>query len=150
MSSAIASARQRRAGISSDPPPSVSSSTTKTDKPTTGLTLQQIINLIDIRLIKIEKYVSENMNNTKDSSFSQEKPASAVISDEILDEYEQRFELLANEIATLKDIVLKLQSYTMDVNRVLLEERESNHEKNVLNETSLLENNDNETANLLS
>jgi hypothetical protein len=148
MSSAIASARQRRAGLSPEPP-STSPSLNKTDKPTSGLTLQQIINLIDIRLIKIEKYVSDNMNASKDSTSSQEK-TSPVISDEILDEYEQRFELLANEIATLKDIVLKLQSYTMDVNRVLLEERESTHEKEVLGETFLSENNDNEPTNLES
>ena len=148
MSSAIASARQRRAGLSPEPPSS-SPSVNKTDKPTSGLTLQQIINLIDIRLIKIEKYVSENMNNSKNTSSQQEK-SSPVISDDILEEYEQRFELLANEIATLKDIVLKLQSYTMDVNRVLLEERESIHEKEILADTYLLENNGNESANLES
>jgi hypothetical protein len=31
--------------------------------------------------------------------------------------------MIAEEVANLKDIVLKLQSYTMDVNKTLLEER---------------------------
>ena len=31
--------------------------------------------------------------------------------------------MLAQEVADLKDIVLKLQSYTMDVNKTLFEER---------------------------
>jgi hypothetical protein len=34
-----------------------------------------------------------------------------------------RFDILAREIADLKDVVLKLQAYTMDVNKTLLEER---------------------------
>ena len=32
-------------------------------------------------------------------------------------------DIIVEEIANLKDIVLKLQSYTMDVNKTLLEER---------------------------
>ena len=37
--------------------------------------------------------------------------------------FDEKFEVLANEIADLKDIVLKLQSYTMEVNKMLMEER---------------------------
>ena len=44
-------------------------------------------------------------------------------SNDILSEFDEKFEVLANEIADLKDIVLKLQSYTMDVNKMLMEER---------------------------
>jgi hypothetical protein len=39
------------------------------------------------------------------------------------DEFNSKFELLAGEVAELKDIVLKLQSYTMEVNKTLFEER---------------------------
>jgi hypothetical protein len=42
---------------------------------------------------------------------------------EVLQEYENRFMLLAEEIAQLKDTLMKLQTYTMDVNKMLLEER---------------------------
>ena len=40
-----------------------------------------------------------------------------------MEEMDTRFDILAREIADLKDIVLKLQAYTMDVNKTLLEER---------------------------
>ena len=42
---------------------------------------------------------------------------------EILKEYDTRFTMLVSEINDLKDIVMKLQTYTMDVNKTLLEER---------------------------
>ena len=42
---------------------------------------------------------------------------------EIIDEFDKRYELLAEEIVNIKNIVLSLQSYTMDVNKMLLEER---------------------------
>ena len=42
---------------------------------------------------------------------------------EILDDFQQRFIILAGEINSLKDTILKLQTYTMDVNKILLEER---------------------------
>jgi hypothetical protein len=38
-------------------------------------------------------------------------------------EFNDRYELLATEIQSIKDIVLKLQSYTMEVNKTLMEER---------------------------
>jgi len=40
-----------------------------------------------------------------------------------MEEYNHRFEIFADEIANMKDIVLKLQSYTMDVNKALMDER---------------------------
>jgi hypothetical protein len=40
-----------------------------------------------------------------------------------IDEFNHRFEVLAEEMNNIKDIVLKLQSYTMEVNKTLLEER---------------------------
>jgi hypothetical protein len=39
------------------------------------------------------------------------------------EEFNNRYELLASEIQSIKDIVLKLQSYTMEVNKTLMEER---------------------------
>ena len=41
----------------------------------------------------------------------------------LADEINIRFELFANEIANLKDTVMKLQTYTMDVNKMLVNER---------------------------
>ena len=42
---------------------------------------------------------------------------------DMFQEFNQRFEILAEEINTVKDLLLKLQSYTMDVNKALYEER---------------------------
>ena len=41
----------------------------------------------------------------------------------MVQEYEARFQMLATEINDIKDILLKLQSFTMEVNKTLFEER---------------------------
>lgn len=81
-------------------------------QPSPGLTLPQVIGLIDSRLTKLELITStdavvENQENTE--------------------EFETRFDILAEEISNLKQIVLSLQSYTMDVNKILFDERTKNN-----------------------
>lgn len=51
----------------------------------------------------------------------------------IITEFNNRFELFAHEISDLKDIVLKLQSYTMEVNKTLLEEKNRTTTNSVTN-----------------
>jgi hypothetical protein len=89
-----------------------------------GLTLPQVISVIDNRLIALENYVKENKNNEQCSSktvtFQTQEQYSQPT---FIDEIESRFEILAKEFTELKDIVLRLQSYTLDVNKTLLEER---------------------------
>lgn len=75
--------------------------------PTSGLTLPQVISVIDKRLINLELLTA---THTVDPN---------------VEEFETRFEILAEEISNLKQIVLSLQSYTMDVNKMLLEERQN-------------------------
>ena len=41
----------------------------------------------------------------------------------IISEFNSRFEILAKEIDDIKNMLLKLQSYTMDVNKMLVDER---------------------------
>jgi hypothetical protein len=129
MSSAAAIARKRRTE-----PPKPSSNTNNIQynpniqdqtKPQNGLTLPQVIHVIDARLITLESFMKDTkttQTTQKSVSFdtSSETP---VLSNEIVDEFQSRFDMLATEIANLKDIVLKLQSYTMDINKTLLEER---------------------------
>lgn len=141
------------------PPPPPSSSTqvqqsngvNMSNRPssTQGLTLQQVISLIDNRLINLEKSVID-INKKQSDSFSQISsgyPESSVMEEietnfskqnelniqsqenfklmnESLNDYDSRFEILANEISDLKTILLKLHSYTMDVNKMLLEEKQ--------------------------
>jgi len=137
MSRAIASARQRRAGVEpSAPTPSQSSSSASTSQSSTGLTLPQVISLVDTRLIRLEQFMKESQENNKafkpvvefrdaDSNLvsSESDPEQLTDLNEILEEYNNRFVLLAEEMAGLKDTIMKLQTYTMDVNKMLLEER---------------------------
>lgn len=80
----------------------------------TGLTLQQFISNLDKRVVSLE----ESLSNTTTASNSTDTDIS-----ELIDEFNSRFELFATEIADMKDLIVKLQSYTMDVNKMLLEER---------------------------
>ena len=116
--SAVTSAKNRRAGIKPSTP--VQPPENITPQQPSGLTLQQVFSLIDSRLVKLENFMNENKNtNTNvDSTYSND-----ILSSNMIEEFQQRFLLLAEEINLLKDTVLKLQSYTMDVNRTLLEER---------------------------
>ena len=114
--SAVASAKNRRAGIK----PTLPIPTPLPTQQSNGLTLPQVITLIDSRLIKLEKFMNEKQDNI---TYTNNPMNEEVVSNEIVDEFQQRFLLLAEEINLLKDTVLKLQTYTMDVNKTLLEER---------------------------
>ena len=125
MSQANAAARKRRAGGASFEPanPTPQNAQQQQMKPgasPTGLTLPQVIAVVDARLITLETFMKETKNSPAKIHTTQEQ---APISDESIDELNEKFEILANEIADLKDIVLKLQSYTMEVNKTLMEER---------------------------
>lgn len=124
MSQANAAARKRRAGGASfepaNPTPQNTQQQIKPGASPTGLTLPQVIAVVDARLITLETFMKETKNSPAKIHTAQEQ---APISDESIDDLNEKFEILANEIADLKDIVLKLQSYTMEVNKTLMEER---------------------------
>jgi enamine deaminase RidA (YjgF/YER057c/UK114 family) len=166
-SSAVASARKRRAGITQTNPLETPQTSNNSGQQQQGLTLPQVINVIDTRLTKLEKF----MNDTKEQRETYSNPMiqqsqiqtipnveQSTISNlsEIIDEFQQRFLLLAEEINSLKDTIIKLQSYTMDVNKTLMEERinilsdlgENNNGMFVFqqDETLLEENNNNMTS----
>ena len=138
MSRALASARQRRAGASSSTPEttqSASSPSSSSSTNTAGLTLPQVISLIDSRLSVLEKFmndttsvriqrpvVNENITMTEVSPVQSSSIQPSAIQP-VLDEYNNRFIMLAEEIGQMKDTLMKLQSYTMDVNKMLLDER---------------------------
>ena len=132
MSRAIASARQRRAGVTPEPPapPAVAR-----PQEQSGLTMQQVISVIDNRLLKLEKFMKDTIESPapeKSVKFAQDvqvqngpsaQEETVVDLNELLDDFNNRFMLLAEEMALLKDTLLKLQTYTMDVNKMLLNER---------------------------
>jgi hypothetical protein len=104
MSAALSAAKKRRAPVAIDVPKIVSSQPTQPN----GLTLQQVIALIDRRLTALEQNnLDENSSELNDMS----------------EEYESRFTSFANEISELKQTILSLQTYTMDVNKMLYDEK---------------------------
>lgn len=125
MNNSNAAARKRRAPPVSEPitrqitPQSnVSSQQQSPQQQVAGHTLPQVISIIDNRLLLIEKKLKE-------------EPASRSVDNnsglnELQNEYEERFEMILREIDSIKEIVIKLQAYTMDVNKILVEEHTAN------------------------
>lgn len=118
MSQANSLARKRRAGITQNPFPTPEPTLNQPVKPV-GLTLPQVVAVIDSRLIVLESF----MKDTKSKSTEPSKSVSFEPENDFMTEVNHRFEFLMNELIDLKDIVLKLQTYTMDVNKTLLDER---------------------------
>ena len=134
MSQANSAARKRRAGGASFEPqnpqqPSRPGQLQGQGPAAAGLTLPQVIAVVDARLIKLETFMKDTQthaqmpNKSVVHQVSAPVPAPTQVPESYLSEVDDKFEVLANEIADLKDIVLKLQSYTMDVNKMLMEER---------------------------
>ena len=134
MSASNAAAVRRRVGSQSNPPipggASMTSSTSTQNNasvPTkqTGMTLQEVISHFNKKIQGLEETVSKispttTMNGSSTSGTP--TPDSGELN-VIFSEFNDRFELFAQEIALMKDQLLKLQTYTMDVNKVLYEER---------------------------
>jgi len=123
MSQGVAAARKRRAPASLQAPvPPPISTQQQQSAPAVGLTLPQVIALVDKRLTIVETF----MNETKSSGLSNNVISTNTENLEtspLLEELTNRCELLAEEVINLKNIVLNLQSYTMEVNKTLMEER---------------------------
>ena len=131
MSQGLAAARKRRAPASltptNMPPPPTPGFQQTQPNPAMGLTLPQVIALVDQRLVVVETFM-KNMQSSDTTGFvSNANTLSPTIVDNnanpILEELNSRYDLLAEEIINLKNIVLSLQSYTMEVNKTLMEER---------------------------
>ncbi len=113
MSAANAAAIRRRANIQSTPPPvpmpNPQTINNASQQNPQKLTLTQYITTLDQRIKNIEENVGKNESTTFDSK--------------LIEEYNSRFDILANEIGELKDVILKLQSFTMEVNKSLYDDR---------------------------
>jgi hypothetical protein len=143
MSNSISAAKRRRAGNLTTTPiiPGNSNSAAQVEQNVPDvkkpMTIQQVISVLDKRLLYLETYTKTQMNKEPNNQLNVEKSkdySASVNMDEItsivqtvigehFSEFNHRYEMLAEEIINLKQIVMKLQSYTMDVNKTLLEER---------------------------
>ena len=130
MSQSLAAAKKRRANfqepVTTGPPNRANTNESSLSQPT-GLTLPQVIQLVDRRLNKLESFMNDSMNNSSpnrelsvNTKSNSEIPSNM---EEIVEEFDKRYNMLAEEIINIKNIVLSLQSYTMEVNKTLLDER---------------------------
>ena len=124
MSAALAAARKRRAPTAAVNEPIAPQNVAPTQPATTGLTLPQVIAVVDRRLIALEQYVkTQKEADAKPSSQVSVSGGSIQEMASVVEEFNSRYAILAEEIENLKNIVLNLQSYTMEVNKTLMEER---------------------------
>ena len=117
--------------------PSIPTDTTTiyTKKP---MPLQQVISVLDNRILYLENHLVKSTDEPQlvntDSSKNQDT-SNSINKDEVeniivdtiknhMSEFNDRYELLASEIVNIKQIVLQLQSYTLDVNKTLLGDRD--------------------------
>ena len=124
MSQSIAAAKRRRAGIQSSTPdvttsiqPSISNNPPTNPK----LSIQNFVVLLDKRMSTLEESLKSNTepNNIKLELDTPEGKKTMKIT-EYMEEMDTKFNMLAEEIMNMKDIVLKLQSFTMEVNKSLV------------------------------
>lgn len=118
MSSAVAAARNRRApsaAIQNEQP-----SIQQQPSQNSGLTLPQVIAVVDKRLIALEQFVKQQSESSNNGVANNEMPHNL---DAIVEEFNTRYSILAEEIDTMKNLLMKLQSFTMEVNKTLLDER---------------------------
>mgnify|MGYP001032221593 CR=1 FL=1 len=121
MSSSISAAKKRRANISQAPSPQIQQPQQQqtSAKP---MTLPQVLKILDSRLSTLEKSAKDTVpSESVNSNIVVQEETNAI--KEILNEYDERFQMLAGEIQEMKSALMKLQTYTMDVNKTLLEER---------------------------
>ena len=121
MSTSNAAAIRRRVGnqVTANSSPNLASIPEKTANEkkeiSKTLTMTEMVTLLNSRIVALEK--STNQSTNTDINLIQQDLKS------LADEINIRFEIFANEIANMKDTVMKLQTYTMDVNKMLVNDR---------------------------
>lgn len=123
MSNSIAAAKRRRAGVveTTPPPPVANNMVPEPGQIPPRLTLPQVIAVLDARLSKLEK--TQIIAPVYEQSQEITTPEGSVSVSDYVVEMDHKFSVLVEEITNLKDIVLKLQTYTMEVNKMLVDER---------------------------
>jgi hypothetical protein len=96
------------------------------------MSLQQVITVFDQRLLHLEKIIIEQGSTSQTSEGKAEidleqlneiQESFQTSITKCVNEFDHRYNLLANEVVELKEMLLKLQSYTLDVNKALYESK---------------------------
>lgn len=93
-----------------------------------GLTLPQVIQVVDQRLSVLENFMRQKISEPTPVVSVNSAPAQVAANvpenlTQVLEEYNGRFDIIADELASLKNMLLTLQSFTMEVNKRLMDER---------------------------
>ena len=136
-----ASAKRRRAGTANTTPifrsedgvnnePSTISQNVQEENTKRPMSLQQVITVFDQRLLHLEKIIIEQGNISRSNTSNNEN--SALLESLQVDfkksletcvsEFDHRYNILANEVIDMKKIILKLQTYTLDINQHIIKE----------------------------
>lgn len=148
----MSSARKRRAELNANPPPpgtpklvpsfpsgtssagAAGAGTNSRMTPSPQMTLQQIINITDRRLVVLENFMNDSKTRFE-SVVGSAAPVVGATQDnsdvlnavstlqENLSELYSRFDIVVGEVAELKDTLTKLQTYTLEVNHILMQEK---------------------------
>ena len=122
MSGSLASAKAKRAGIAPTIPTPQPVQAVQGQQLQTKLSFQQIVTVIDGRLTKLEQEMKSKAAQVTAQVPAQVQPKDQVTKSQ-MEEMENKFMMLAEEISTMKDVIMKLQAFTMEVNKTLFDER---------------------------
>jgi hypothetical protein len=127
MSNSLASAKRRRANMqpetTSTPTPSPAPS-----QPQSKMTIPAYLSLLESRLLQLEKRVDGSDGTTlmvEMDTLDGTKNTMKIT--DYMEDMDKRFHMLAEEITSMKDIVLSLQRYTLEVNQNLLNQMTSSN-----------------------
>lgn len=90
------------------------------------LSLREVISYFDSRILFLENLVKNGNDSVKQSQSQSEIDTNSSIREMMnqhIIEFDHRYELLATEIEDLKSAFMKLQTFTMDINKTLMDER---------------------------
>ena len=133
MSNSLASAKRRRAGIQQPEPVEPTPSATPgiaAVQPRGRVSIPQLLNLFDGRLTKLESSINDvkpqgtpSLDDIAVSNSSDPNSTTTISLAEYMGDMDKKFFMLAEEITNMKDTVLKLQTFTMEVNKTMHDER---------------------------
>ena len=125
MSNSLASAKRRRAAIPTTESIQPQMSTVQQPQPQpptptpNKLSIPAYLSLLENRLLSMEKKLGSENTALMVEIDGPDGTVSMQITD-YMEDMDKRFQMMAEEITTMKDTVLSLQRYTMEVNQNLL------------------------------
>lgn len=103
--------------------------------PPGAMNIQQVVAFFNTRIVALEQFRTETTKRfdelaspttgepmERNVTFQMDETMPNDLA-ETVEEFDKRYQMLAEEIQTIKNMLLSLQTYTMDVNKMLLEER---------------------------